>query len=366
MFLVGLFIYLGLRLSPGIGLPVWLVLAFIFLGFLSYPLNWLRKSSLPRLATLWRWKTYMDMGMLSFLTSAVVLRDLLFLPVLFFKPELRENLFGATSSLLTFMLAFAALSFGVWSALSGPSIKTVKIPIRNLPEKLKGYRIAQISDLHVGPSVGPRYVKKVVSKVNSLMPHLTVLTGDIVDGDADHHLPTATHLSKLEPAGNVVFVTGNHEYYWDGPRWINEFKSLGMEVLLNSRKIIHHGEHEILVAGVLDPASVIANPANKPDLAQALGNATNSNVKILLAHQPKIAMHAAKHGFDLQLSGHTHGGQIFPLTLLIHTVEKFVKGLKRHDDMWVYVNQGTAYWGPPIRFGSVTEITLLELTTVTN
>lgn len=365
MFLTGLFIYLGLRLSPEIGWPIWAALTFIFLGFLSYPLNWLRKSSLPKLATMWRWKTYMDMGILSFLTSAVILRDLLFLPVIFFKPELKDLFFGAQSSLITFSIALSALAFGVWSAMSGPSIKTVKIPIRNLPENLKGYRIAQISDLHVGPSVGPRYVKRVVSKVNSLTPHLTVLTGDIVDGDADHHLPTATHLAKLEPAGNVLLVTGNHEYYWDGPRWINEFETLGMDVLLNSRKIIRHGEHEILVAGVLDPSSVLANPTNKPDLVQALGEATNSAVKILLAHQPKIAMHAAKHGFDLQLSGHTHGGQIFPLTLLIHTVEKFVKGLRRYDNMWVYVNQGTAYWGPPIRFGTVTEITLLELTTVT-
>lgn len=361
--LVGLFLYLGLRLSPGLGLPVWIFILWMFLGVLVYPTRWLRKSELGSAQHLWRWKSYLDMGLLCFLSSLVILRDLLLVPVVWFRPELERTLFGPESSLMVMGLALVVLAVGVWNARSGPRIKKVKVPIRDLPESLEGYRIAQISDLHVGPTIGANYVRRVVRKVNSLDPQLTVLTGDIIDGDADHHLEAASHLSRLEPAGRILYVTGNHEFYWDGPRWIEEFRRMGLRVLLNSREIIRHRSESILVAGILDPAAALAAPGSGPDLKRALGGESDSSrVKILLAHQPDIAFEAADAGFDLMISGHTHAGQFFPFTLLIHSVQKFVKGLKACGRMWVYVNQGTGYWGPPIRLGTVTEITLLELT----
>lgn len=359
--LMAIFAYLGFRLSPGLGFSAWIFLALGFLGLLFFPSKWLRKSSMGKWQHSLRWKVYLDIGFLCFLTSFVVLRDLLYLVLLFVQPEWTENFFGLESSLIVVGLAFLALGLGMWTALSGPRVKTVKIPIRNLPSSMEGYRIVQISDLHVGPTIGARYVKKVVSKVNSLVPHLTVLTGDIADGDADHHSEAASHLSQLEPAGQIMYVTGNHEYYWDGPRWIEKFESFGMNVLLNTNKTIYFEDHEILVAGILDPACRLEG--HKPDLkAASMDMHKNAAVKILLAHQPDIAHEASAAGYDLLLSGHTHAGQFFPFTLFIFSVQKFVKGLKACGKMWVYVNQGTGYWGPPIRLGSVTEITLLELT----
>lgn len=360
--IVGFYLYLGFRLSPAMGLWIWPFIAFFFFGIFFFPSQWLRQSSMGRLQNLARWKCYMDVGFLSFLLSLVVARDLIFLPLLWFRPDLKDVLFGGVSSFLLIAAAFVLLKWGVWKALGGPQVKFVRIPIANLPRKLEGYRIAQISDLHVGPTIGSKYVRKVVKIVNALSPNLTVLTGDIIDGDVEHHLPAASHLAELQPAGQILCVTGNHEYYWDGPRWIREFELLGLQVLQNSRRIIEHNSHEILVAGVLDPQAVIAHPDNKPDLEAAFGSQRNSDVKILLAHQPNIAAEAAKAGFDLLLSGHTHAGQFFPFTLFIHSVQEFVRGLKACGKMWVYVNQGTGYWGPPIRLGTVTEITLLELT----
>lgn len=361
-FLFVLFAYLSYRLLPGLGFWTFPILGVVFAGVLLYPTHWLRKSSMQKWQHIFRWFVYMDMGFLTFLACLVFFRDLLYFPVLAIKPEWTENFFGFESSLIILVLSFVALKLGMWNALSGPKIKTVKVPIANLPQSLQGYRIAQISDLHVGPTIGSRYVRKVVQRTNALAPHMTVLTGDIVDGDAEHHLEAVKILKDLEPAGQVMYVTGNHEYYWDGPRWIQEFQDLGLNVLLNSSKRIQHHEHEIHVAGVLDPAVKLFDPKLQPNLVEAGQNMENAAVKILLAHQPDIAYEASEAGYDLLLSGHTHAGQFFPFTWLIFSVQKFVKGLKACGKMWVYVNQGTGYWGPPIRLGTVTEITLLELT----
>jgi uncharacterized protein len=362
IFLVLLFYYLYSRLSFGLQPWIPIGLFFVAAGVILYPTTWLRKSSLGPWQHVLRWKVYLDIGILCFLTSFVFIRDLFFLPLTFVDILSYEMVFGPKSSSIVVALSLLALIAGIWTVKRGPKVKTVKIPIANLPQALIGYRIVQISDLHVGPSVGGKYVEKVVNIVNSLVPNMTVLTGDIVDGHVDHHLPAVKRLGRLEPLGQIMYVTGNHEYYWNGPRWILEFEALGMHVLQNSRRIIQFESHEILVAGILDPSASLAHPDLKPDLKAALGEKKDSDVKILLAHQPNIAHEAEKEGFHLLLSGHTHAGQFFPFTLLIFWVQKFVRGLKACGDMWVYVNQGTGYWGPPIRLGTVTEITLLELT----
>lgn len=359
---IALFFYLAHRLMPGLGWPVAFGLFYVFLGVLFYPLKWLRKSSMNRIQHIWRWKAFMDLGMLCFLLSLVVLRDLIFLPLSYFYPHLQPLAFGPLSSVLIIGLAFAALLLGVYAARSGPRLKRVKIPLARLPAELEGFRIVQISDLHVGPTIGEKYVQKVVRIANSLEPDLTVLTGDIVDGDIEHHLSGAKALADLRSTHPPLMVTGNHEYYWNGPAWIAEFEKMGIHVLKNSRRVLNHEGADVLIAGVLDPAVHLADAAAYPDVPAALGPESAAAAKILLAHQPDFAHEASALGFDLMLSGHTHGGQIFPLTLFIHSVQEFVKGLKSSGSMWVYVNQGTGYWGPPIRFGTVTEITLLELT----
>lgn len=335
LFLFFIFLYLSWRFSEGFGLMAFPLMGVLVLGLITYPSNWLRKSQMNKWENLIRWFVYLDIGFLCFLTCLTMARDFINIPLFFWSPTVAQSLMSAGGNWALLALSFMGLKLGMWNALSGPRVKHVQIPILNLPPSLHGYRIAQISDLHVGPTIGPRYVKKVVRRTNALKPHLTVLTGDIVDGDVDHHLEAAQGLRHLQPQGQTIFVMGNHEYYWDGPRWIQEFQDMGLQVLLNSNMTIHHDNHRIAVAGILDPASSLAHPDHQPDLARAAENIHTADVKILLSHQPDIAFEASKFGFHLLLSGHTHAGQFFPFTWLIFSVQKFVKGLKACGPMWV-------------------------------
>jgi predicted MPP superfamily phosphohydrolase len=298
---------------------------------------------------------------MSFLFSVTAVRDLIFWPSQFFAPKVFDLVFSAHGSVGLLALATLGLLYGAWQAASGPRIIAVQVPIRNLPRGLHGFKIAQISDLHVGPKIGAKYVQRVVKKVRELEPNLTVLTGDIADGDLKHLREAVLPLQQL--GSPSLYVPGNHEYYWDGPSWIRHFEALGLEPLLNSNKLIEHNEQTILVAGVVDPAARMVHSGLRPDAALAMGPKNDkASVKILLAHNPSIAREAERVGFDLQISGHTHAGQFFPWTLVVRHVHEFSKGLKACGTMWVYVNQGTGSWGPQVRFGSSTEITLLTLT----
>lgn len=163
-------------------------------------------------------------------------------------------------------------------------------------------------------------------------------------------------LSQLRARLGSFYVTGNHEYYWGGNEWLNVMNNLGMVVLMNRGKIIQHKNARILMGGIPDPVSKIL-----PDLESIIKVGIESDFKILLSHRPGIARSAEPLGFDLQLSGHTHGGQFFPWTLVVKFVHEFHRGLSRLGKMWVYVNMGTGSWGPFLRVGSTTEITLLEL-----
>ncbi len=353
------FAYLGMRLGTGLGWPIWVFIGLLLGAIVSYPLTFRRSHD--GFMKSFRWFVHLDMGFLSFLFCLVVARDLIFFPFYWFKPEVALAAFGATSSLFVIALSVAALAVGVWKAASGPHIKRVRVPIAGLPSDLEGYSIAQISDLHVGPTIGRSYVEKVVRMVSSLKADLTVLTGDIADGNADEFRHVIEPLRELTRDTPALYVPGNHEYYWDGPAWIREFENLGIKALLNSKRILSRGAAEILVAGVVDPAARIAHPRLKPDPKAALGEGDDAPLKILLSHHPGIAREAADLGFDLQLSGHTHAGQFFPWTLVVSRVHEFAHGLKACGSMWVYVNPGTGSWGPPIRLGTTTEITLLEL-----
>jgi len=216
--------------------------------------------------------------------------------------------------------------------------------------------------LHIGPTIRAAYVRRVVRMANQLAPDLVALTGDIVDGSvsrlADHVAP----LGDLIPAGRVFFVPGNHEYYAGADQWISYFRSLGFQVLLNEHAAISIRGARIVVGGVLDPAARASDRqlAPRPDLA--VGRDQGRAFRLLLAHNPKLARSAEAAGFDLQLSGHTHAGQFFPWTLAVHLVHApHVAGLSRIGRMWIYVSAGTGSWGPPVRFGSEPELTLIRL-----
>jgi predicted MPP superfamily phosphohydrolase len=253
--------------------------------------------------------------------------------------------------------SFVALAAGSLAALRGPRVREVDILIENLDPALEGLRIVQITDLHIGPTIGARYVERVVRLANALKPDLFALTGDFVDGPVARLAPHVAPLAGLEPAGRAFLVPGNHDYYSGAALWIEHFKSLGFRVLLNEPALIGMRGALVLIGGVVDPAS---GHAPRPDLAASGAHA--AAFRLLLAHNPKLAPLGAAAGFDLQLSGHTHAGQFFPWTLAIHLVHApHVSGLSRSGRMWVYVSAGTGTWGPPVRFGSQPELTLIRL-----
>jgi predicted MPP superfamily phosphohydrolase len=249
----------------------------------------------------------------------------------------------------------------IWNARRLAKVVKIDLPIQRLPEGLAGFTIAQLSDIHIGPTIKRSYVEAIVRRVNSLNAEVVVLTGDIIDGSVERVRPHAQPLSDLRSTYGTYCVTGNHEYYQGADRWIDEFRRLGLRVLMNENVVIRHQGEHLLLAGVTDFSAGHFGEAHRSDPASAARTDAAVTAKILLAHQPRSAEAAAAAGFDVQLSGHTHGGQFLPWTFFVPMQQPFVSGLRRFKDLWVYTSRGTGYWGPPIRFGAPSEITLLRL-----
>ena len=277
-------------------------------------------------------------------------------------PARRELLLG-WAHLGVAGISGALTAAGLPAALRVPEVRTVEVPIDGLPEELSGLRIAQISDVHVGPTIRGPWLAEVVARVNGLEPDLIAVTGDLVDGDAAALAADVAPLGELRATLGVFFCTGNHEYYSGVDAWIEAVEGLGMRALVNAHTVLNHRGHDILVAGVADYSAERMRPDHRSDPAAAIaGRATDGRLRLLLAHQPRSAFAAsALDFFHLQLSGHTHGGQYAPFSFLIGLFQPFVHGLHRLGSMWIYTNRGTGYWGPPNRAGSPSEITLLRL-----
>ncbi len=256
--------------------------------------------------------------------------------------------------------AVALLAAGSWRARR-PAVVRVDVPIANLPADLEGFRIVQLSDLHVGATLRRDFVERVVAVANRLAPDLIALTGDVADGLPPVLRDEVAPLAWLAAPHGKFFVTGNHEYYWDAAAWVRELERLGFSALVNAHRVIRRGTARLVLAGVTDHSASRLVPGHASDPAAAVAGALESDVWVLLAHQPKSAFEARAVGFDLQLSGHTHGGQYFPFNLLVRLFQPFVAGLHRLEEMWLYVSRGTGYWGPPLRLGAPSEITLIQL-----
>jgi predicted MPP superfamily phosphohydrolase len=262
------------------------------------------------------------------------------------------------------LLAALATLVGVFNARRRARVRRVDVPIAGLPAQLHGFSIAQITDLHVGATIKRRYLERVVDAVNALDADVIAVTGDLADGSVRELGWHTEPLARLAARHGVYFVTGNHEYYSGVHDWVREVRRLGMSVLLNEHVVLSHRGATVVVAGVTDYSGGWFHPAHRSDPARALAGAPrDAGVKLLLAHQPRSAFAAARAGFDLQLSGHTHGGQIFPWKYLVRLQQPFTAGLHRLEGLWVYISRGTGYWGPPKRLGAPSEITLLRLVT---
>lgn len=306
---------------------------------------------------------YLCMGWVNFLVILTAARDVLLGATSWFAATATMyRLVDVSSVGWVFVGSFIALGMGAIAALRGPSVRRVDIPIADLDSRLAGLRIVQISDLHVGPTIGYRYLRRVVSMANDLAADLIALTGDIVDGSVSRLAQDVSPLADLRPMQSAFLVLGNHDYYSGASAWVSHFQSMGIKVLLNEHVTIDRNGARLIVGGVTDPAARIYDPQRVPRPDLAAGAASGPAFRLLLAHNPSLAPLGQKAGFDLQLSGHTHAGQFFPWTLavrLIHT--RHVAGLSREGRMWVYVSAGTGSWGPPIRFGTMPELTLLRL-----
>lgn len=377
--------YVGLRITAGIREPVWKWAVWIVLGLalVVSPVSFLSRAlDLPRpVEAAIAWTAYGLFGFLSMLLALILLRDLgiLLLDGLAAVSLRVRSIFGESGvddgrrqfllhagNMALVALTGAMTAYGLYRAKRF-SIRRVRVPVNGLPPELAGLRIVQITDVHIGPTIRGDFAKRITQEVNALMPDIIAVTGDIVDGSVESLREHTEPFAELRAKLGVYFVTGNHEYYSGAGAWIREFERLGFEVLLNQHCILKRNGAAFMVAGVTDFRAdeffLSHTSSARAAASQNKYPAQNgqAELKILLAHQPRSIHEAAREGFHLQLSGHTHGGQYFPGPFLVKLQQPYVRGLHLHEKTWIYVSRGTGYWGPPIRVGAPPEITLIEI-----
>lgn len=248
------------------------------------------------------------------------------------------------------------------SALGPVRVKRIEVRLPRLPAEHDGLSIVQLTDLHVGPTIGRQHIEDLVRRTNALEPDIVAITGDLVDGSVAELREAVAPLAGLVARLGVFFVTGNHEYYSGAEAWVQALPALGVRVLRNERVQIARGTTAFELAGVDDrSAAHSGTPGHGEDLQMALAGWDRRLPLVLLAHQPRTVLDASRMGVDLQLSGHTHGGQIWPFGALVQLQQRFLAGLARHQDTLIYVSRGTGYWGPPMRLGAPSEIAHLVL-----
>src|SRR6202047_3058055 len=358
--------YVGWRLLSAIslgpfGMTVGILVLVAFCLFIPFSMR-ARTMLARKLADRVSWVGSTAMGFFSSLVVLTILRDLVLAGAHLFMSGENARLWTAPSAQLTLALAVLMTLTGFISARRRPGIVEVRIPVLDLPQALHGFSIAQISDVHVGPTIKRGFVETIVRRVNALNADMIAVTGDLVDGSVQQLSAHTAPLAGLTARHGAYFVTGNHEYYSGERAWTEEIRRLGMRVHKNEHIVLKHDGTSLVLAGVTDYSAHHFDPAQRSDPAAALrGAPVDAGAKILLAHQPSSAPAAAQAGFDVQISGHTHGGQFWPWNLFVHLFQPFTSGLHRLKNLWVYVSRGTGYWGPPNRFGVPSEITHIRL-----
>ncbi|MFF6851623.1 metallophosphoesterase [Streptomyces antimycoticus] len=252
-------------------------------------------------------------------------------------------------------VAAGTVGYGTYTVLRGPRVKRITVPLAKLPRRAHGFRIAVVSDIHLGPILGRAHTQRVVEAVNRTNPDLIAVVGDLVDGSVADLGPAAEPLRALRARHGSYFVTGNHEYYSGADAWLDHVRELGLRPLENERTELPGFD----LAGVNDVGG--ESEGQGPDFGKALGGRDRSRASVLLAHQPVVIHDAVKAGVDLQLSGHTHGGQLWPGTYVAELANPTAAGLDRYGDTQLYVTRGAGAWGPPVRVGEPPDVTVVEL-----
>ncbi len=357
-----LHLYIGWRVIPDLDASwaAWVMGSVLVLSAVLMPLGFLARRLFRRksLSEAMAWVGFVFMGLFSSLLVLTLLRDAGLLLV----SVLGVDGLALWTARAVPLLAGVVTLWGFVNARRRAAIVAVEVPIRDLPPALQGFTIAQISDIHVGPTIKGPYLQAIVDAVNGMQADMVAVTGDLVDGSVRELSPHVAPLAGLNSRHGTFFVTGNHEYYSGAHAWIAELRRLGVRVLMNEHTVLQHGSAPLLVAGVADYGAHLFDPSHRSDPHAAMAGAPpHIAMRVLLAHQPRSADAAERAGFQLQLSGHTHGGQFFPWNFFVPLQQPFTAGLHRLKRLWVYTSRGTGYWGPPKRFGAPSEITRLTL-----
>lgn len=363
-----LHLYPGVRLFSDTQLgPLWTSLgwAALFLALASVPLGFflVRTVGNPLTRGLFAFSTFW-LGAAGILLTSTVATDglrLLWGAVHGFAHGEARVHEARLQALAIVALTVVLTGWALYSAAVVLKLRRVTVRLDGLGVGLEGLRIVQISDLHIGDALDEPFLRRVVARVNALSPDVVAVTGDLVDGLVPAVRDFVAPLGELRARFGVYYVTGNHEYYWGGPEWEAEVHRLGLTVLRNSHRVISRDGSELALGGVPDLQGIRFHPdhACRPDLAFA--GAPNGVPRILLAHQPAAARTAAEAGVHLQLSGHTHGGQIFPFHLFVWLSQPVVSGLRKLFGIWVYTHRGTGTWGPRMRLFAAPEIAEITL-----
>jgi predicted MPP superfamily phosphohydrolase len=355
-----LHLYIGWRIAPDLPGPLWasLFIALLVASAILIPLAFFGRRSRNR-ATADRasWAGMLALGLFSTLLVLTLLRDV---ALLLTWPFGIDGL-ATWSAIAVPLLALSIVAIGFVNARRTARVREVEVPVDGLPVALHGFTIAQISDIHVGPTIKGPYVQAIVDAVNALSADAVAVTGDLVDGRVHDLAAHVAPLAALRSRHGTFFVTGNHEYYSGADEWIAELRRLGVQVLLNEHVVLRHDGAQLVMAGVADSSAHHFDPQHRSDPQRAMNGApAGAGLRVLLAHQPRSAEAAANAGFDVQLSGHTHGGQYWPWNLFVQLQQPYTAGLHRLKQLWIYTSRGTGYWGPPLRLGAPSEITRLR------
>jgi predicted MPP superfamily phosphohydrolase len=349
------------------------ITALMVLLYISVPVTTWSRNTAPHLSATLGWISLPWMALCGLTFVALVIIDVSRLAAKLGRRVVKGPAPEVSLSRRTFLARFtggAAVAVGTTSVARGMinarrdhEIVTVEVAIAKLPRALDGFSIVQLSDLHVGMTIDRKFVQNVVDQTNRLAPDLVVLTGDLVDGQVDDLRDEAAPLAKLEARHGIYAVTGNHEYYSGADAWIAELTRHGIRYLRNERVSIGDATASFDLAGV-DDQSASGTLGHGEDLGRAMAGRDPSRALVLLAHQPRQVRRAAKHGVDLQLSGHTHGGQIWPWHYIVKIQQGgLLAGRYDHEGTQLYVTRGCGYWGPPVRLLAPLEITRVILRT---
>lgn len=321
------------------------------------------------------WTAYISLGLLSFLFVVLVARDAALLAAMAvqkvvewttagpgFLDASRREFLTQTTNLGVMGVAASLTAAGIYEARRRPGMVAVDVPVAGLPAAFDGFRIVQISDLHAGLTIKRDWIETVADDVRAAAPDMIAFTGDMADGSVEHLRNDVEPLASLSAPYGKFFVTGNHEYYSGVEPWVAHARTLGFDALMNEHRIVEKGGARLVIAGVTDYSGGGFHPSHRSDPKRALEGAPGDTTRILLAHQPRSLYQLDGLAPDLVLMGHTHGGQFFPWNLVATIGQPFIKGLNRWGERtWAYVSKGTGYWGPPVRLGARSEITVLTL-----